>query len=82
MKMPSVPGFHPRNATLNRYVDRTLELGSAKRVRVHLIGCLRCREVVDQIRELGIRVRAEGTPVASRNSGLLRRRESSSPREF
>jgi hypothetical protein len=65
MKMPSVPGFHPRNATLNRYVDRTLELGSAKRVRVHLIGCLRCREVVDQIRELGIRVRAEGTPVAS-----------------
>ncbi len=51
MKMPSVPGFHPRNATLNRYADRALELGSAKRVRVHLIGCLRCREAAFAIED-------------------------------
>jgi hypothetical protein len=65
MTMPSVPGFHPRNATLNRYADRTLEPGSARRVGTHLIGCLRCRAVVNQINALRTRVRVEGTLVAS-----------------
>lgn len=65
MKMPSLPGVHPRNATLNRYADRTLDPQSTRRVGTHLIGCRRCREVVDGINELGTRVRAEGTPAAS-----------------
>jgi hypothetical protein len=57
--------IHPRNTTLNRYADRTLDPSRMRRVSEHLIGCLRCRENVDQINDLGTRARAGIAPVAS-----------------
>ena len=65
MSMPRIPGIHPRNATLNRYADRTLGPRTIRRVGAHLIGCLRCRETVDQINDLGERARAAAAPVTS-----------------
>jgi len=57
--------IHPRNTTLNRYADRSLDPVSIRRVSAHLIGCMRCRQTVDQINDLGARVRVESAPVAS-----------------
>ena len=65
MSLPFTSIFHPRNATLNRYADRTLDPRTRRRVGTHLIGCLRCREAVDQICELRMQVHAASTPAAS-----------------
>jgi hypothetical protein len=69
--------IHPRNTTLNRYADRTLDPSAMRRVGEHLISCLRCREVVDQINDLGARTRAASAPVASTEMlyRILARRE-------
>ncbi len=65
MGFRNIPGLHPRGATLNRYADRTLGAESMRRVGVHLIGCLRCREEVDSIHRLASAARGVSAPVGS-----------------
>ncbi|MDQ2664977.1 MAG: hypothetical protein M3Z05_03105 [Gemmatimonadota bacterium] len=61
----TIPLFHPRNATLNRYADRTLPPRAMRSVGAHMIGCLRCRQTVDEIIALRTRVRDTSAPTAS-----------------
>ena len=64
MSLPRIPGLHPREATLHRYADRTLDADALRAVSVHLIGCRRCRALADGIQRLRDAVRAEPVPVA------------------